>query len=293
MHLKVSTALAAAALAAAVIVPISAEATTSAPTPIFFQWRPGTPLPAATNGWRLMAEPTSKVLAAMKPGQKMPLVTPSKATPNSAGIVNLIETPTYCVSVLDRQLGKWATFVGATYATVNHITGHFSYGEGSSSSLGIGTSGSGDQGSFSESYTISVSTSFTQKMPKTYTRGKNWWQTFFSYAEYELVCTVVGDSYYVQATKWDAGDGVEHPKHFPKVTGGNCVPELAGSGIEDDKHRAATFGVGFDIGKPIGFKGSADTGWTKDAKITYDWHVNGSACGTDNTPPQAAAIVAR
>lgn len=68
------------------------------------------------------------------------------------------------------------------------------------------------------------------------------WLTFFSYAEYELVCTVTpGDSYYVQATTWDSGDGVRYPKHFPRYPASNCVPELAGSGIDDDHYKAATF----------------------------------------------------
>lgn len=119
------------------------------------------------------------------------------------------------------------------------------------------------------------------------------WLTFFSYAEYELVCTVTpGDSYYVQATTWDSGDGVRYPKHFPRYPASNCVPELAGSGIDDDHYKAATFDAGFDLGKPIGFAGSAQTGWTKDAHIKYDCGVSGASCGTNNFPPNAAAIIA-
>jgi hypothetical protein len=71
------------------------------------------------------------------------------------------------------------------------------------------------------------------------------------------------------------------------------VGEPSGSDIKDGRTKAASFSAGFTLGKPIGFTGSAQSGWTHDAQIDYKWHVNGSACGTNNEPPYAAATVAK
>jgi hypothetical protein len=289
-----TAALGVSALIAGLVVPVAtASATATAPRLIFIQWKPGTTMPAVANGWKVMAEPSPSALAKLKPGQAVPMVAPRLAKPNSAGIVNLVETPDGCVgSQLYKKLGKHATFVGATYATVNRITMHFSYGEGSSSSLEVGLSDSGAEGSFSGDGTISESTTFKQGMPTTTKASRNWWLTYFSYAEYIEVCSD-GDLYFVQAYQWDSGDGVRHPKHFPRTPKADCVTELSGSSISDDRTRAATFAVGFTLNAPIGFSGSAQTGWTRDAQIDYKWHVNGTSCGTNNVPPQAAAIVAK
>jgi hypothetical protein len=240
-----------------------------------------------------MAEPSSSVLAKLRPGQEMPMVVPSKAVANSAGIVNLIEAPDYCVGAFYKNLGKKLTYVGATYATVNRITMHFSYTEGASSSLEVGFSASGKQGTFHGNGSISQSTTFEQDMPATTNASKNWWRTYFRYGEYILVCSGIGDQYWTQAYQWDAGDAVTHPRFFPRTPGFDCVGELSGSAIKDDRTKAASFAAGFTLGAPIGFTGSAQTGWTHDAQIDYKWHVNGSACGTNNEPPYAAAIVAK
>jgi hypothetical protein len=69
-----TAALAVIALIAGLIVPAMAASATTSARPIFIEWKPGTPLPAVANGWKVMAEPPSKVLAKLKPGEKIPMV---------------------------------------------------------------------------------------------------------------------------------------------------------------------------------------------------------------------------
>jgi hypothetical protein len=207
--------------------------------------------------------------------------------------VNLIETPNSgCVGALYRYLRKKLTFVGATYATRNGIIMHFSYGKSSGSSLEVGLSVSGDYGSFTADGSTSESTTSEQGMPTTTKASKNWWRTWFSYAEYIEECSD-GDLFWTQAYQWDSGDAVSRPRYFPHITGAYCVGELSGSWFKADSTRAASFGAGFTLAAPIGFTGSAQTGWTQEANIKYTWNVNGSSCGSNGFPPYAAILIAR
>jgi hypothetical protein len=293
MRVKTWLALSTAVLAGALILPgaLSAASASASNRPYFIEWRPGTPLPRTLQGMRLLAEPPSSVLARIKPGGKMPMTTPARATANSAGIVNLVEEPAYCApAFVKKKYPKRLTYVGQSYMTAKHIKVEFAYSKTASSSLGVGVSATGAYGSFSASGSVSESTTATQGMPTKWGVSYNWYQTDFDYEEWEQACDGGIYYYWVQAYQWDAGARIQPVKHAPVAR--DCVPEPKGSYYGETATKAQSFDVAFTL-PAVGFSGSGDTGWTKQASITYWWYVNGSDCGTNHSPPRAAAMVAK
>jgi hypothetical protein len=62
------------------------------------------------------------------------------------------------------------------------------------------------------------------------------------------------------------------------------------------KAKAVTWSAGFTVGIPAAgesFSGTAQTGYSQTASLTYVWGTAGQACGTNAGPQQAAQVVQR
>jgi hypothetical protein len=300
MRARTLLCLTAAALAAALIVPLAATPAVASGTwrPMFAQWRPGTPLPRLPEGWGpWRAQPSSAVLVKLKAGQQVPMTTPARAVANSAGIVNLEADPSSqrpCDVRVVKKLGKHETAVGATWVDQHDITSQFTFQQSSSSSLEIGESASGKAGSFTADGTNSQSVTNNDWIyPKTHKWNRFEWYSEFSYDKEEQSCSSGRSGihrFFVESISWDGGTAVASPAHYPTAT--YCVPVLKGSGTGKSTGTAHTFSVGFSI-PVVGFTGSAQTGWSQTAYIAYHWGKAGQACGTNSYPPHAAGIVAK
>jgi len=287
--IKLGVALGLASLAAAVIVSpaIAGASSTSQKLPYFIQWKPGTKLPSVPHGWRLMAEPTQAVMAKVKIGHRIPWVTPAKATPNTAGIVNLEAAPKICPPpIVRKRWRKKYTDVAQSYATVKGITLGFTYGNGQSSSLGVGISTTGADGSFTADGTNSVSTDGSQTYPAKHGPSFDHWQTRFAYEELEQdPCSSTKQGltlWYVQAYQWDAGERILHPSGAPGTP--HCEYYPGHSTFTKTTTKATTFSAGFSIGSPVSFNGSAQTGYTATAAVSFHFRKHGELCGAHTQP---------
>jgi hypothetical protein len=300
------TALGLVALSAtSITAPASADTTIKPEKPIYAQWTPGNPLPAVPAGYKLMALPAPKVFAAVKIGQKVPLVTvhPGSAAhlkavygglANSAGIVNLemVPDPGQCLYLgqfKKASYKKRKTVVMQSYSTIAHVTQEFTYGKGQSSSLEVGWSATGKKGTFKFDYDKSQSTDSEQDFPTRHGRSFNHWLTFFSYGKYLNGYTCpAADTWNLMSYQWDAGDAFMHPKGAPNTP--FCVQQLAGSKFHKDTTQASTVKVGWTI-PALGFSGSAQTGYSAKAKITFIFGRLSSLCGETNTPPNTPGVL--
>jgi hypothetical protein len=287
--IKAGVVLGLAALTATVVLPAAAStASRSAATPYYVQWKPHTKLPKVQAGWRLMALPTQAAMAGLKIGQKVPWVKPSRAKPNTAGIVNLEAAPAYCApSSVIKTFGPRKTNVAQSYATTSGKTLTFTYGSGQSSSLGVSSSNSTDPGSWSESGTVSISTDATQGFPKFRHRAFIHWQTYFSYEEYKQACAGI-TYWWVQAYQWDSGAHIKHVKGAPAAP--HCVRDAAGATFSKATTKASTFSVGATI-PVVNVSVSAQTGYSTTAAVGFTFRTAGRLCGVKNTPPNNPGVI--
>jgi hypothetical protein len=185
--------------------------------------------------------------------------------------------------------GNEPTIVMQSYSTVGHVIQEFTYGDNQSSSLEVGLSASGAKGSFYGDKSVSVSTTDSQGFPNKYGRYFVHWKTGFSYEKIknENVCPK-DDSYNIMAYDWDGGAHFGYPKGAPAAT--FCVNEPAGAGYHKHKTKASTVQAGFSI-PAVGFTGSAQTGYTYTAEISFYINVHSQLCGVKNTPPNDPGVL--
>lgn len=298
--------LAAGTIAFGIIALPGISAASNAPAvPYFVEWVPGTPLPTIPAGWSIEAWPSQQTLAALSVGQSVPVTAvdasgptaaqQSQLQPDSAGIVNLEVDPpasstgvppdTACGWAFVRDLGSEPANVMQSYSTISGVLQTFTYGQGQSSSLGVGISSSGSYGSFSASGTTSVSTNSTQGFARQRNRSFNHFQTYFEISEYYNACDRLD---MVRPYQWNAGTNYVHPSGAPGAT--HCTPmHHAGDWFEKSTTAATTFGVGFST--PVGFTGSAQTGYSGTASIKFNFNVIGQLCGVNNTPPNSPGVL--
>jgi hypothetical protein len=186
-------------------------------------------------------------------------------------------TALLCTVSFYRELGRRTVDVGATYVTKAHISASFAYRTGAVTQLEVGLSPS-PGGPFDLHGTVAITATGPGFTASSSTPGYRWYQTYFWFGEWMRVCvsgTTTYTTYEIRADRYGGGSHVVRVKTVPAARY-FCRPTTAGEGITVDGSRAATFPLGFTAG---GFGGSAQTGWSPDASISYTWHARGLAEG--------------
>jgi hypothetical protein len=199
------------------------------------------------------------------------------------------EATELCTVSLYRELGRRPVDVGATYVTKAHIGASFAYRTRAVTVLEIGLSPS-PSGPFNPDGTTAITATAPGFTASSSTPGYRWYQTYFRFGEWKRVCvsgTTTYTTYEISAYRFSGGLHVVRVKTVPAAP--FCRPTTAGVGITVDGSRAATFPHGFTAG---GFSGSAQTGWSPDAAISYTWHARGHVCGSTKTVPLSPVLVA-
>ncbi len=228
-------------------------------------WKPGRPLPHVRAGYPLMAWPSARVLAHIKIGHTVPLMAVTHRTnmarayrslENAAGIVNLEAepiSPDSCVPGLPEyqsDQGSHATTVMQSYSTISGMTQNFAYGQGQSSSLEVGFSASGDSGTFGGNGTTSVSTDASIGYAPQTGASKNHLQTYFEWGKY----------YIPNSCPQEVG----YETMPPAAT--HCAPYHPQDKFTKSTTTASTVKARFTV-TPVGFTGTAQTGYSKTAAI--------------------------
>jgi hypothetical protein len=172
------------------------------------------------------------------------------------------------------------TVVGATFDTTDDVTQHFTYNYGEQSSLGVGLSGSGTGGSFSQSGTVTVSSTATEDFPPSTGAIDTRYETQFVNTEYGYTCGAGYMTWETRATSFAGGaQGVS--TGYP--TANYCVYQEKGSTFTEDTSAAYTFGAGFYL-SAIALNLTAQTGYNSGASISYYFGIAHYLCGTADYP---------
>ena len=210
-------------------------------------------------------------------------------------------TPSVCTPwKLQKELSPSWAVVGQAYVLSNatHVQQSFVYSNGQSSTLGVGISPTGKVGSFTGSGAETTSTTATQDFPSSGSPGYIWYRTLFKVGLYHAACGTPGriadasssSKYLVRSDGWAGGTNIEHPKTAP--TAEFCSPELAGAVFITANERAVTWSAGFTI-PVVGFNAQAQTGYDTSAQLTFNFGADRQLCGTNDSPPSAAQLVAK
>ena len=118
-------------------------------------------------------------------------------------------------------------------------------------------------------------------------RSFNHFQTYFEWGRYYVVnsCPQL-DGYESQPFQWNAGTNYVHPSGAPGAT--HCTPFHPGDHFTKANTTATTLSNGFTV---VGFTGTAQTGYTNTASISFDWSVNAQLCGANGTPPNSLGVL--
>lgn len=176
-----------------------------------------------------MAEPPPSVIDTLQPGDQIPMTTPAMATPNAAGLVNLLAIPASpiwnCNSYYVKDLGSQWVNVGQAYTTGDGINLAYNLMKGSSTTVEIGVSPTGLPGTFSVGGSISVGVNDTVGYPEYHDSAFVHYQTRFDrYLSY-VDCTGDGApprKYYVS---WEAGSLPPTPFSCPVRRTPRTVPQ--------------------------------------------------------------------
>jgi len=320
--------LSAAALSASTLTAPSAASTSPASAlakhkPRGMEWRPGAKLPKVPKGYKLVAWPPPPVLKKLRSGETVPVVKVKLDLSrrqeirryghleNSAGIVNLELEPDVkagaeaeslgapkgfgCVPGLpkfEKRVGAVPTTVMQSYSTISHMTQKFTYGNAQSTSFSLGFSATGSDGTFGISGDASVSTYGSQDFTPELDRSFNHWQTYFEWGLYfvDNSCSQL-DYYEDMPFQWNSGSNYYHPASAPKAT--FCSPFHAKDKFHKFTSQASTIKGAFDA---LGFKGSAQTGYTHTAEISFifSWPRGTprlQLCGTVNDPGADPGVI--
>jgi hypothetical protein len=184
-----------------------------------------------------------------------------------------------------KYLGKHTGTVGETYVLTSHVSQHFTYEVGQSSSIGVGISGSGSSGSFADEGTFSWSANYGQDYP---TKGANtsvWWQTNFKFGEYSCYIPAAAHTWYTDHVNGYAGGMIiKKPTSIPSTPARYCDPLLRGGAAHIDRSAAVTWTRSLGIGTGFGFQASVQTGFDSSAEITYAASANRELCGQYDDP---------
>jgi hypothetical protein len=286
--------------------------------PHFFSWKPGTAMPAIPAGYHVVALPSSKVLAQLKPGQNLPVsqISDSAAFRAKAASlaaardnepVNLELVPNgppncHIGDSFIADLGySWAN-VGESFSEIPNVEQGFQYSvtQSQSTTFGVGLSVSGDVGSFSYSGTTTTSTDRTGivTFPRETGVINNAWGTTFEIGKFRYTdsCLPTDDYYYIEPYEWTTGAKVTHPTSVPALSASNCRSFAKGSSFQANSSNALTIAHGYDVkgGTTVneGFTGSAQTGYSTNAQVGFTFNQAGYLCGNNAPPPDAGVYVA-
>jgi hypothetical protein len=199
---------------------------------------------------------------------------------------NAVPVPAYkdgmCPNaVIDTYNDQWHTN-GEVYPGPN-ATGQFNYIVGSSATLGVGYSVNGTYGSFSQSGTLTTSSSVTTTYPQAFANQYQVTETSWQYKKFAIYnwyefygCLL--DYYSVRPTAYWAGSRV-HYIGGPPFSPQGCAPQTAGVTQTKDMAAAVTFTNGVDLQAAIGLSVSSQTGFNQQTKTTYTFGPPGSLCG--------------
>jgi hypothetical protein len=313
----VPTALAMALAAIGMILGPGAPAMASV-RPHFFSWKPGSAMPAIPAGYHVVALPSSKVLARLKPGQNLPVSqisdtaafrakAASLAAARDNEPVNLIlvpNAPAGCV-IKDNLLSSlgysWAN-VGESFSEIPNVEQGFQYAvtQSQSTTFGVGVSTSGAAGSFSSSGTVAVSSDGTglATFPRETGVINNAWATTFEIGKFRYTdsCLPTDDYYYIAPYEWTGEAQVTHPTSVPDLSATNCRSFAKGSSFQASSSTALTIAHGYDVkgGTTVNeeFTGSAQTGYSTNAQVGFTFDQAGYLCGNNAPPPDAGVYVA-
>jgi hypothetical protein len=204
--------------------------------------------------------------------------------------------------VFRQDLGYIWGNVGESFSEIPNATQAFQYSVTNSqtTTFGVGVSITGDAGTWSASGTSAFNTGYTstQTWPRETGVVNNAWASTFEEGLYEQVytCFPQNDFYIIRPYEWTAGAQVTHPSSVPALDPNNCRAEPKGSNFQANNSTATTITHGFDVRGGtvvnLGFTGTAQTGYSTNAQIGFDFNQNGALCGSNGPPNYAGQYVA-
>lgn len=201
-------------------------------------------------------------------------------------------TDKFCVVTNVATWDLRQTIVGEVF-TGPVATADLTYTSGSSSTVGVGYSVSGTLGTWSQSGTMSTSSTSTENFPTQFQNNSKQMRTYFGWKDFKTECWDRGAywaSYQAKAYQYQGGQ-VLVAASAPSAT--YCLPYPSGSSTSRDSGSAYTFSTGVKLSGVIGIDLSAKTGFNTSTKLTYWFTSAGRLCGTDTYPGSAQRLVAK
>jgi hypothetical protein len=186
-------------------------------------------------------------------------------------------------TTLYKRLGEHWVALGGVYLDTTGVSGQLEYSTGSTTTVGVGLSASGASGSFSAGGTASSSSDDDSIFPKHAKVSKTIDWTHFDFNEYRTICNGGGGARYeVRVGAYNGGAAETAASSFPAAP--YCEPYPAGHTETIHHSTAVTWSAGANIGAPVGFTATAQSGYNDQTSLTFHFGAAHRLCGTKGKP---------